>query len=356
MSIYELTQHEIAEIPETAFGIEGVLERQHIQRVLRDKIEVVARDTFVLAEEFGGWEEGHRRIDLLAIDKQANLVVVELKRTSDGGHMELQALRYAAMVSTMTFDQAVETHTTYCSRRGIESDARQAILDFLEWDSPNDEAFAQAVKIVLVSADFSREVTTTILWLNDNYGLDVRCVRIKPYKWLDRVLLDIQQVIPLPESTDYVVRVREKVQRERELRTTRKDFTKYDVVIDGQRQERLAKRRAIFAVVRELCRRGISPEQIHSVLSWRGSGLWRTVDGIVDSDKFVAQAELDEALGGPAFDAPRWYQADGELIVHDGRTYAMTKMWGERTEEAIRALLKAFPGYKIQVTPSDEQV
>jgi hypothetical protein len=28
--------------------------------------------------------------------------LVELKRTADGGHMELQALRYAAMVSTMT--------------------------------------------------------------------------------------------------------------------------------------------------------------------------------------------------------------------------------------------------------------
>jgi len=30
-----------------------------------------------------------------------------LKRTEDGGHLELQAIRYAAMVSTMTFDQAV---------------------------------------------------------------------------------------------------------------------------------------------------------------------------------------------------------------------------------------------------------
>jgi len=31
-------------------------------------------------------------------------VAIELKRTEDGGHMELQSTRYAAMVSTMTFD------------------------------------------------------------------------------------------------------------------------------------------------------------------------------------------------------------------------------------------------------------
>ena len=35
--------------------------------------------------------------NLLCIDREANLVVVELKRTEDGGHMDLQAIRYAAM-------------------------------------------------------------------------------------------------------------------------------------------------------------------------------------------------------------------------------------------------------------------
>ena len=54
----------------------------------------------VLAEEFGDWEDSRRRIDLLCLDPNAQLIVVELKRTVDGGHMELQALRYSAMVST----------------------------------------------------------------------------------------------------------------------------------------------------------------------------------------------------------------------------------------------------------------
>ena len=33
--------------------------------------------------------------------------MIELKRTDDGGHMDLQAIRYAAMVSSMTFAQAI---------------------------------------------------------------------------------------------------------------------------------------------------------------------------------------------------------------------------------------------------------
>jgi RecB family endonuclease NucS len=38
--------------------------------------------------------EGARRIDLLGIDKQANMVVIELIRDDAGSHMELQALRH----------------------------------------------------------------------------------------------------------------------------------------------------------------------------------------------------------------------------------------------------------------------
>jgi len=45
----------------------------------------------VIAEEFDGWDKSRRRIDLLGGDKDANLVVYELKRMEDGGHMDLHA-------------------------------------------------------------------------------------------------------------------------------------------------------------------------------------------------------------------------------------------------------------------------
>src|SRR4051794_1927786 len=105
MPIYEITQSEIRKLPETTFGAAGVRERADLQRLLRSNIEVVSPETLVVSEEFGDWEDSRRRIDLLGLDRDANLVVIELKRTEDGGHMELQAIRYAAMVSTMTFEK-----------------------------------------------------------------------------------------------------------------------------------------------------------------------------------------------------------------------------------------------------------
>ena len=45
---------------------------------------------------------------------------------------------------------------------------------------PKVSEFAQDVRIVLVSANFSKEITMSVLWLNER-DLDIRCVRLIPY-------------------------------------------------------------------------------------------------------------------------------------------------------------------------------
>jgi hypothetical protein len=209
MAIYQLTSEALLKAQETTFASAGFREREDLQRLLRTKVEVIAPGTFVLSEEFDEWEEGHRRIDLLALDPDGTLVIIELKRADDGGHMELQAIRYAAMVSTMTFEQAVDAHRRFREKLGLEGDAREEILRFLGWDEPDEIQFASDVRLVLASADFSRELTTSVLWLARK-GLDIRCVRMKPYLLDQTVLVDVQQVLPLPEVQDYQVRVQQK--------------------------------------------------------------------------------------------------------------------------------------------------
>ncbi len=75
--------------------------------------------------------------------------------------MELQALRYGAMVSAMTFEKAVDVYARHLARRRQPADARAGILAFLGWQEPDDNSFAQDVRIVLVSADFHPEISTT---------------------------------------------------------------------------------------------------------------------------------------------------------------------------------------------------
>ncbi len=98
MPIFEITPDALVRVDETTFSSKGITERGDLQRLLRQNIDVIAKGCYVLADECGDWSDSKRRIDLLCLDPDANLVVVELKRTEDAGHAELQAIRYAAMI------------------------------------------------------------------------------------------------------------------------------------------------------------------------------------------------------------------------------------------------------------------
>lgn len=220
MSLFRVTTDKLESVPRTTFAAESLLERKDLQRLLRRDISPIGDDLMVIAEEFGEWEESNRRIDLLCLSKGAGLVVVEIKRTEDGGHMELQAVRYAAMVSSMTLEQVIHT---YARTSGGEAEtARSEVLSFLQMDSADEAELTGEVRIVLVSADFSTELTTAVLWLNQ-HELDITCFRLRPHRMGPEILIDITQIIPLPEAADYEVKVRAQEKEKRKVLGVRQE-------------------------------------------------------------------------------------------------------------------------------------
>ena len=206
MPLFKMTKDALKQVTETTLKKRRFGEREDLQRLLKTNIAVIADDVLVIGEEFSDWAGSKLRIDLLGIDRMANLVVIELKRNEHGGHMELQAIRYAAMVSTMTFSKAV---AIYQQHLGDDGDAAERLLDWLGWGTREDGRFATDVRIILVSGDFSKELTTAVMWLN-NREMDISCVRLRVYAKGRETLLSVEQVIPLPEAADYQVNVRDK--------------------------------------------------------------------------------------------------------------------------------------------------
>lgn len=315
----------------------GLRERQDLQRLLRDDIDVLDPSLKVISEEFGNWEDARRRIDLLALDKEGRLVVIELKRTEDGGHMDLQALRYAAMVSPMVFDDIATAYEKFLAQMEPDHsrDARQELVSFLGQDEEEPE-ISSDVRIILVSGDFGREITTTVLWLNQFDGMDIRCIRLVPYQVSGKVLLDIQQIVPLPEAEEYQVRVRRKDQERERSRTDGRDFTRYHIVIDGKRLPDENKRKAIRTMVSSLIERGCSAAKIAEIL---GDRKFRGIDGEwTGPEEMIAPVEAAYPRFG--FDPGRFYI--DEPFHQGGRTWLLSKMWGRDTEQMLKDLTAAF--------------
>ena len=353
MTIYRIADDEkIVRVPQTTFEDAKLKERQDLQQMLKDNIGVISGDSpddeiLVVAEEFSDWEDSKRRIDLLGIDKGANLVVIELKRTEDGGHMDLQAIRYAAMISTLTFDDLVLAYSEYLVKSESGKNAKDELVKFLGWDEPDDEPtekrFGQEVKIILASADFSKELATSVMWLNSS-GLDIRCVRIQPYENNGEILLDVQTIIPVPEAKDFLGNLDKKKQQERVSRSSAKDYTKYNVsVADVVRETGLSKRKAMFHLVSGVLESGGTPECIEEITRKR---LFQTFDGELDTQQIQEKARLKEF--------PDYLYFMDKIFHSNGNTYLLTSHWtGSEPEVAADAIKNEFPNLEIKFERAD---
>ncbi len=335
MALFKLSADELTPVARTSFASEALRERQDLQRLLRRQLALLGDDLLFVAEEYGAFQDSRRRIDLLGLDRRGRLVVIELKRTDDGGHMELQALRYAAMVSTMTFEQLIDTYVEH--NRVDDAEARRVVSEWMaDGSSGGDDAdepidvLSDEVRIILVSADFSAEVTSTVLWLNRMYDVGIQCFRLVPYRLGPDVLVDIQQLIPLPEAADFQVKQRGKdlEAAAAKVKASTKDYTKYDLVIAGELDPHLSKQIAIARAVNGLLAHGIPGAEIRAVLT---PNRWVPVSpaaGETVEDAFHRQY--------PERGDGYWY--DIEMADEQG-TWVMPRLGGVKTEKYLDALL-----------------
>ncbi len=267
MSLYEIANSVLTRHAPVALADLGLRERADLQRLLRDDIGILDDGLLVIAEEFGEWEDAKRRIDLLALDNAGCLVVIELKR-DDGAHMDLQALRYAAMVSSMDFGDVVAAYERHLAKIAPDAgrNARAELTAFIDTAEDEEPTISTGVRIVLVSADSGRELMTAVLWLNRFEDMDIRCIQLVPYGLDGRVLLDIRQVVPLPEAVDYQVRVRRKEQQHERVRTQNRDMTRYHVIANGTELPDENKRKTMLVMVTNLIRSGVLASAIGTSL------------------------------------------------------------------------------------------
>jgi hypothetical protein len=138
------------------------------------------------------------------------------------------------------------------------------------------------------------------------------------------------------------------------MRGTCRDLTRYDVTVAGRTLVNLPKRRAIFQVIRALCDAGVNPDAIRDAIPWKTTILI-PIAGTLNAEAFEKALSAQMIEQGRQPQPYRFFIEDSELIHANGRTYAATKMWGERTAAAIDELLKTFPGHDISYEVSSLQ-
>lgn len=171
----------IIQLKERRFSELGFRERDHLQEWIAKNPEVVGEELLIIQKEFDGFSETNERLDLLAVDKAGDLVVIENKLDDTGRDVVWQALKYASYCSTLSTSQIIKIFQTYLDRQGRSEDARSAITDFLEVE--DDESLVlnrNDQRLMFIANNYRKEVTSTVLWLLD-HDVRIQCFRATPY-------------------------------------------------------------------------------------------------------------------------------------------------------------------------------
>lgn len=76
-------------------------------------------ELLIIQKEFNGFNDTNERLDLLALDKEGNIVVIENKLDDTGRDVTWQVLKYASYCSTLNKEQVRNIYQEFFRQREI---------------------------------------------------------------------------------------------------------------------------------------------------------------------------------------------------------------------------------------------
>lgn len=213
MFIVNKENNRIEKIEQKSFSELGFREREHLQEWIANYPEALGEELLIIQKEFSGFNDTNERLDLLAIDKQGNLVIIENKLDDSGRDVTWQVMKYASYCSSLTKEQIKTIYQQYLDKTNKQETAEENLKEFFDNEDYEEIVLNKGLtqRIIIVAANFRKEVTSTVMWLL-NYKLRIQCFKVTPYQMEDRLFLNFEQIIPMKDSEEFVINMAEKTQ------------------------------------------------------------------------------------------------------------------------------------------------
>lgn len=214
MYIINKSTNTISKLEEKTFSQLGFKERENLQEWLAGNPEALGENLLIIQKEFDGFNDTNERLDLLALDKQGNIVVIENKLDDSGRDVTWQVLKYASYCASLSKDNIKDIYQNYLLKNGITESAEDKLADFFdnEFEDINlNQGSTQ--RIMMVAGKFRKEVTSTVLWLM-NFNIRVQCFKVTPFVMGEQLFLNVEQILPIKDAEDFIISMASKAQDE----------------------------------------------------------------------------------------------------------------------------------------------
>lgn len=227
MFIIDRQTNRISPVNVKCFSELGFTERKHLQEWLAYRPDALGEELLIIQKEFDGFDDTRERLDLLALDKDGNLVIIENKLDDSGRDVVWQVIKYASYCASLTKGQIVDIYQQYLNKTLFHTEtiqqekepilnAADRICEFLEIPDLDEAKLnpGNSQRLMLVAANFRKEVTSTALWLLGQ-GINIQCFKVTPYALNEQLFLEIDQIIPTPEAKELMIGISAKEAEEK---------------------------------------------------------------------------------------------------------------------------------------------
>ncbi len=205
----------VSALEQTDLVSQGFLETKDLEEWLVSSGNILGRRLLWIARQDRASDED--RSDLLAIDNDAELLVVELKR----GHVDVsvftQAFNYASHYAMLTHDALLErflensTHDTQMPLHVRVTNDLEARQKFADLAGPSEVNESQV--LILIGASFDPRVLGMCDYLNRAVGSDgtisAECWKVALFQDRDSHFLQVVQILPTPDLQLQIEEMRE---------------------------------------------------------------------------------------------------------------------------------------------------
>jgi hypothetical protein len=186
----------------TSLSERDYLEEDLREWILSDSLPILGEDLLIIGREVSVKNIGDA-IDLIGIDRDGNLVVIELKKGSLSGDVDFQSLKYAAYTSHWSRDKIQEQFESFRKTEWGQSlyDEDASFTEVLEGFCNDEYSLNGDQRILLVGESIRERLDLVMRWLS-NRNIDVTVVEIQLLEDDGRTYLHAEQTVPVPEQSD----------------------------------------------------------------------------------------------------------------------------------------------------------
>ena len=193
--LWRVDEKKLRRVEATTLQDQGMAEAD-LEDWIEQNPEILGEKLFIIGRQVQVADVADR-LDLLALDRNGNAVIIELKRGDVDVPVDFQALRYASYVSRWgyeDFEKQVQAYFEQQGKAGEEFNFISILEDFFGEEAPD---INQEQRILIVGRSVRQKLVSVALWLLE-HKTDIKVIEIIPYRDESGLYLYPRTILPPP--------------------------------------------------------------------------------------------------------------------------------------------------------------